>query len=302
MKIDRLLGILSTLLQQNKVTAPYLADRFEVSRRTISRDIEDLCMAGIPVVTVQGKNGGISIMEGFKIDKTLFTSREMQAILSGLRSLDSVSGSNRYQLLIDKFAVPGPDMVPVNNHILINLASWYKSSLIPKIELIQSAIEHKKCLSFYYYSPVGEGERCIEPYYLLFEWSSWYVWGFCCLRQDFRLFKLNRLDQLRCLETSIELRDVPAVPLKQKSVFHEKDVEATVEFHPEVKWRLYEEFGNQGYEVVADGWIRMTVKWSGQESLLSWLMPFREYARIIGPEEIRTGYLKIINDILKSYG
>ncbi len=85
MKINRLIGILSILLQQEKVTAPFLAEKFEVSRRTINRDIEDLCKAGIPLVTTQGANGGISIMEGYKIDSTLLTSADMQAILAGLR-------------------------------------------------------------------------------------------------------------------------------------------------------------------------------------------------------------------------
>lgn len=73
MKIDRLIGILTILMQKEKVTAPYLAEKFEVSRRTINRDIEDMCKAGIPIVTIQGKNGGISIMEGYQIDKTLLT-------------------------------------------------------------------------------------------------------------------------------------------------------------------------------------------------------------------------------------
>ena len=96
MKIDRLIGILSVLLQQERVTAPELSRRFEVSRRTINRDIEDLCRAGIPFVTAQGQNGGISIMEGYRIDRTLLTSGEMQTILAGLQSLDSVSGTRRY--------------------------------------------------------------------------------------------------------------------------------------------------------------------------------------------------------------
>ena len=102
MKIDRLIGILSVLLQQEKVTAPYLADKFEVSRRTVNRDIEDLCKAGIPLVTTQGSGGGISIMEGYKLEKTLLTSAEMQAILTGLKSLDSVAGTSRYRQLMEK--------------------------------------------------------------------------------------------------------------------------------------------------------------------------------------------------------
>ena len=102
MKIDRLIGILSVLLQKDKVTAPELAERFEVSRRTINRDIEDLCRAGIPIRTSQGTGGGISIMDGYRMDRTILTSKDMQMILAGLRSLDSVSGSSYYGQLMEK--------------------------------------------------------------------------------------------------------------------------------------------------------------------------------------------------------
>lgn len=104
MKIDRLIGILTILMQKEKVTAPYLAEKFEVSRRTINRDIEDMCKAGIPIVTLQGKNGGISIMEGYQIDKTLLTNDDMDSILSALKGLDSVSNTNKYKLLIEKLS------------------------------------------------------------------------------------------------------------------------------------------------------------------------------------------------------
>ena len=100
MKMERLIGILSILLQQEKVTAPELAEQFEVSRRTIQRDIESLCGAGIPIATAQGAGGGISIMEGYRVDRTVLTAPEMQAILAGLRSLDSVSGTRRYAQLV----------------------------------------------------------------------------------------------------------------------------------------------------------------------------------------------------------
>lgn len=71
MKTERLLGIVMVLLQQDKVTAPQLAERFEVSRRTINRDIEDICKAGIPLVTEQGRGGGISILDSYKVDTAL---------------------------------------------------------------------------------------------------------------------------------------------------------------------------------------------------------------------------------------
>ena len=136
MKIDRQIGILSMLLQKEMLTAPYLAEQFEVSRRTINRDIDDLCKAGIPIVTRQGVNGGISIMENYKLDRTLFTHAEMQDILAGLRSLDSVNGTNRYGKLMEKLSVGSSDFMTGSQSVLIDLSSWYKKSLAPKIELM----------------------------------------------------------------------------------------------------------------------------------------------------------------------
>lgn len=182
MKIDRLIGILTILMQKEKVTAPYLAEKFEVSRRTINRDIEDMCKAGIPIVTLQGKNGGISIMEGYQIDKTLLTNDDMDSILSALKGLDSVSNTNKYKLLIEKLSAgnnKNPDILTSNEHIIIDLSSWQKSSLAPKIELIQASISNSETISFRYFSPNEESLREIEPLSLIFKWSSWYVWGYC---------------------------------------------------------------------------------------------------------------------------
>ena len=123
MKIDRMIGILSILLQQEKVTASYLAEKFEVSRRTINRDIEALCMAGIPLVTKQGTGGGISIMEGYKLDRTLLNASELQAILAGLYSLDSISQTSRYAMLMEKLSVGASKLLAGDSHILIDQRS-----------------------------------------------------------------------------------------------------------------------------------------------------------------------------------
>ena len=108
MKIYRLIGIITTLQQKKTVTAPYLAEKFEVSRRTISRDIEDICKAGIPLVTAQGAGGGISIMEGFSLDTTVFTEQELAAIFTGLKSLDSVSRCATTEALAQKIRMTWP--------------------------------------------------------------------------------------------------------------------------------------------------------------------------------------------------
>ena len=187
MKMDRLIGILSILLQREQVTAPELAEQFEVSRRTIQRDIEALGRAGIPIATAQGAGGGISIMEGYRVDRTVLTAPEMQAILAGLRSLDSVSGTRRYAQLMEKLSAGNSALVSSGAHMLIDLSSWYKSSLAPKIEAIQTAIQQHQLVQFTYDAPKGTSTRRVEPYYLVFRWSAWYLWGWCLARKEFYL-------------------------------------------------------------------------------------------------------------------
>lgn len=219
MKIDRLIGILSVLLQEEKVTAPYLAQMFEVSRRTINRDIEDLCKAGIPISTVQGVGGGIRIMDGYRMDRTILTSKDMQVIMAGLRSLDSVSGSHYYGQLMEKIKAGSSKYVSGSESILIDLSSWYKDSLSWKIEIIQTAIEERKVISFDYYASGGDSAREVEPYFLIFKWTSWYVWGWCRLREDFRMFKLNRMDKLIQTQVDVTKREVPVPDLSTEKIF-----------------------------------------------------------------------------------
>lgn len=300
MKIDRLIGILSILLQQEQVTAPYLAERFEVSRRTINRDIEDLCKAGIPVVTRQGINGGISIMEGYKIDRTLLTSSDLQAIFAGLRSLDSVSGTNRYGQLMEKLSVGASGVIAGDQHILIDLSSWYKGSLAPKIEIFHDAIEQQELLAFTYFSPKGESEREIEPYHLVFQWSSWYVWGWCRQRCDFRLFKLNRMTDLHYIGKKFEKRKVPLPDLTTEKVFPNK-LQVKAVFEPECKWRLIEEFGKDCFTEQADGRLLFSFGFTDRENLFSWILTFGDKAELLEPISMREEFLQIGEEIRKKY-
>lgn len=300
MKIDRLIGILSILLQREVVTAPELAERFEVSRRTINRDIEDLCKAGIPVSTRQGAGGGISIMEDYKIDKTLLTSRDMQTILAGLRSLDSVSGNRYYSQLMEKLQLGASDFVGGRDSVLIDLSSWHRGALASKIETIRKAIEEKRLLVFHYYGPKGESSRSVEPYYLVFRWSSWYMWGWCGSRQDFRLFKLNRMEQLEIMEEGFEGREAPLPDLSDERAFP-GDIPVKALFEPEAKWRLVEEFGPYCFEEQADGRLLFRHDYTHREYLVSWLLTFGNQVRLLEPKEIRKELLKIAEDIADMY-
>lgn len=299
MKIDRLIGILSILLQQKKVTAPYLADMFEVSRRTINRDIEDICKAGIPLTTTQGANGGIAIMEGYKIDKTLLSSAELQSILAGLKSLDSIAGTNQYRQLIDKLAVNGGPTQP-DNHIVIDLSSHYKNSLAPKFETIKQAIDQRRLITFYYYAPKGESSRQIEPYLMVYQWSSWYVWGYCRERSDYRHFKLNRLWDLQVWDETYEPRELPEYN-SQEQLAMPSQIQLVAEFDPMMKWRLIDEYGIDCFTITQEGKLRFEFYFSSRENLFSWLLSFGDGVELIEPEALRKELLMMAKSISEKY-
>ena len=300
MKIDRLIGILSVLLQEEKTTAPELAERFEVSRRTINRDIEDLCNAGIPVRTAQGTGGGISIMDGYRMDRTILTSKDMQMILAGLRSLDSVSGSSYYVQLMEKIQAGSSELITGRDTILIDLSSWYRDSLSPKIETIQDAIEDRRLIRFRYYAPSGESERTVEPYYLVFRWSSWYLWGWCTDRENYRLFKLNRMDRIVETAKKFEARNVPLPDLSNEKIFP-GEIKVKALFASDMKWRLVEEFGPNCFMEADDGRLLFTADYTDLDNLVTWIMTFGAKAEILEPAEARDIIRRNAEETLKVY-
>lgn len=300
MKIDRLIGILSILLQKDKVTTAELAEKFEVSRRTILRDIDTLNMSGIPVVSEQGQRGGVSIMDGYKVDRTILSSEDMQAILSGLKSLDSVSGTNRYRQLMEKISADDTASINADNHIIVDLSNWDKSVVADKIDLIKKAIEQQYIISFRYFSPNGESKRRIEPYHLIFQWSNWYVWGYCCLRNDYRMFKLTRLTDLECTGESCELREVPEYTCDK--LRHTKgEIEVTARFEKSLKWRIIDEFGAEIPRFDESGDILLTFTWYDIPSFYSYILSFGDKAEIISPKEFRREFRELIKRISEKY-
>lgn len=300
MKIDRLIGILSILLQKEMVTAPWLAKRFEVSRRTIQRDIEELCMAGIPIGTKQGVGGGIYIMDGYRMDRTLLTEKDMQMILAGLKSLDSVSGSHYYQQLMEKLQAGSSDYICGSPYFLMDLSSWHKDSLSRRMEQIQYAIEEGKVLRFHYYAPKGDSIRELEPYYLIYKWSSWYVWGWCRKKEDYRTFKLMRMDEVEVSGESVIKREVPMPDLSNERIFcGETYVKAL--FEPEMKWHLLEEFGADSFQEQPDGKLYFEHAYTNKEQLIGWMLTCKDKVTVLAPEDIRRELFHIAENIRKRY-
>ena len=273
---DRLLAVLQ---RQGQATMPFLAEKFEVSRRTIARDIDALCRAGLPIVTRAGEGGGVSLMEGHSINAALLTREELTAILAGLGSLQSVC------------AAPGTDRLAVKlggeeSCIEIDLASFYQEDLADKIRRLREAIEARRRVSFTYYSQRGEERREIEPVKVIYKWSDWYVFGYCVKRQDFRLFKLRRLWSMEEGGETFEPRAVPEEKKRLGSHMTDDYIVAAV-YEASAKYRLVEEYGPGSYREGEDG--RLYTEWgfSSAERAEEWLLSFGDQVAVVGPDEMK---------------
>ena len=236
MKIDRLIGIVTILLQTEKSTVPALAQRLEVSRRTIERDIDALCRAGVPLVTVQGYGGGVFIEPRYKLDKTLLSGPELAALVAGAAGVGSVSPAPLARSLAEKLGGSGAD------DLLIDLSSHYRESLTPKIELLRTAIAEHARVRFTYYYAKGVAEKCAEPYRIVFQWGDWYMFGWCPDAAGWRMYKLNRLTLLSVTAQTFEPRAIPPEALDFNARFHDGTLLRARVAASEC-YRLVEEYG-----------------------------------------------------------
>lgn len=285
MKIDRLMGIVTLLLRRGQVTAPELARRFEVSRRTINRDIEDLCRAGIPIVTTQGRHGGISLSESYKVDAALLSEEERQALLSGLKGMDSVSATPYLAGVMEKLSRKN-SAAQADDAVVIDLASHYRRSLTQKIEMLKRAIRARRQVAFRYYYEKGEVPRRVEPYHLIFRWSDWYVLGYCLDRGDYRLFKLNRLWELKVSEQGYAPRAVPEEILKWENYFSAPAFHLKALFAGEEKYRLVEEYGPDCCTQAQGGALLLERDFVSYRELRQWVFSFGDRVRVLEPREL----------------
>ena len=284
MRLDRQLGILTVLLKSKQVTAPFLAEKFEVSRRTVNRDIESLCMAGIPIVSRQGSGGGFSIAEGYKLESSFFTQGELSTILAALRGINSVTEGASIERALDKLLPKDETRMPEES-LLIDLASHYKDSLTEKIAHLQKAIHEKHIVEFDYYLKSGMERRSIEPYRIAFQWTSWYVFGFCLNRSDFRMFKLARLWELKVSEEQFTPRRIPSEKLDFNARFPDQRRYKAL-FSPNVKHLLVEQYGPKCYKETENGMLLNENGYTLQDHTVAWLLSFGANVKVLAPEEL----------------
>jgi len=305
MKLERMLSIIIYLLNHEKVKAEELADKFEVSVRTIYRDIEAISQAGIPIRTFQGADGGIGIMEGYKLDKNILTSDEVSKIITGLKGLYSISDDVKIKLLIEKLTnIAGKsDYIPTGNEIMIDLSSWNKNDQLGlRIREIKKAIRERKIIQFIYYSNGKLTERRVEPCIIIFKEANWYLYAYCLLRKDFRLFKLRRMSGLKITDIAFEAREFSIDSVNLDGDFdNDKHLPIVVMFDKSMVYVVNDIFGINNYEIAPDGRLKVTFHMGISGWLYGFLLGFGDKVEVLEPVELREKIKSMAESICKVY-
>ncbi|MDP4093705.1 MAG: YafY family protein [Bacillota bacterium] len=306
MKLERMLSIITYLLNHQKVKAQELADKFEVSVRTIYRDVDAISMAGIPITTFQGVDGGIGIVDGYKLDKSVFTSDDMTKIIAGLKGLQSISEDTKIKMLIERLTgiANKSDCIPAGNEIVIDLSSWNKNDKLGFcIKEIKKAIQERRIIEFNYFGfEEKQTVRKAEPYVLVFKEANWYLYAFCLLRMDFRLFKLRRINNMYITDDVFERREVYLEKIGMDQAY-DKDIHPaiTVLFDKALYNTVNDTFGVDSYETVEDGRLKVTFHMDLNRWLYGFLLGFGDKVDIVEPAELKTKLKDIAEGVYKKY-
>jgi predicted DNA-binding transcriptional regulator YafY len=257
-------------------------------------------MAGIPVITRQGGSGGISLAEGYKLDKSVLTMEELQTLLAALKGIGTVSSGTHLERMLDKLAKNSDSVVSLNENMIINLSSYYKSSLSDKIASIKLAISTSRLIAFDYYSEKGQSRRRIEPYCITFQWSAWYVFGYCLDRKDFRLFKLNRLWELEVTDEAFAPREIPNGSMDFAARFPDENRVAVL-FDPSVLYQLIDTYGRECFIEQPDGFLRFESGYTNRSYMVSWILGFGDKAIVLEPNDMAEEIQQIAKKMVEAY-
>ena len=297
MKDNRLFRILYYILEKEKVTANELADKFEVSVRTIYRDIDSISSVGVPIFTTQGKGGGIKIDNEYILNKSLFDTNEKEQIIAALQGLEKTNEAYKSELITKLSAL---FKIKNSNWIEIDFTSWGSNNTYQDLfNTLKIAIINKNIISFSYNSSKAEKiNRRVKPIRLLFKEQDWYLYAFCLLRNDFRYFKLSRIKDLEVL--AINYEDNFENEVLKKELKYENIVNIKLKFDKSVAFRVYDEF-NEAIVEDEKANLYVEIKIPNNYKLYNYIFSFGANVEILEPEEIRTQFKNMINKIAKKY-
>lgn len=279
MQINRLFEIIYILLERKTITAKELAEKFEVSTRTIYRDIDILSSAGIPVYANKGKGGGIGLLDDFVLDKSILTDEEQNQILFALQSMEKISNKEEIDILEKMSSIFKKSK---NNWIEVDFSDWgINEDKDNTFKIIKEGILNQKVLEFIYYSSYGEEtKRKIEPLQLYFKDKAWYLKAYCRLKQDYRLFKISRMKNIKLLDEKFE-RELPEIKEKKLNF---KTINLKLEISKQMSYRVYDEFKKENININENGDFIVNVEFPENDWVYGYILSFGEYIKVLSPE------------------
>ncbi|PCL92129.1 helix-turn-helix transcriptional regulator [Paenibacillus lautus] len=295
MKIDRLLAIIVLLLNRGRLSAKELADRFEVSSKTIYRDMDTLCQAGIPIVAHQGITGGFEIMEHYMIDKYWLSAEEMSTLVTAVKGLSSALEDPQMGMLLEKIKAllrrveQGLGDEYRKEPVVMDFQPWgQRQGLKPAVGLLKQAIHDKRRVQMEYIDAEGSAERrTIEPASLFLKGNVWYVQAFCLEREDFRLFRLSRMQDIKMLSEAYEPRPWPGKERLEwdSSWSNAREQETVLLFEAAARQRVADMFPPEQVTVNPDGSLRVHVLYKLDEWFYSMILSFGDQVLVELPGE-----------------
>ncbi|XEC94913.1 helix-turn-helix transcriptional regulator [Paenibacillus tarimensis] len=311
MKLERLMAITILLLNRKRVQAHELADRLEVSLRTIYRDLESLSLAGIPIVSYTGTEGGYEIMDSFRLDRQMLSFDELAALFTALRSLQSTQAMNHATIdrLLDKVGAlvskAEQGRLEESGQIIVDFTPWRSSdSERNKYESLHKAINDRRLIRFDYTDGQGEEtERCIEPMGLALKCYNWYLHGYCLQREDYRTFRLSRIRDLQILMDSFQRRDMPLTKLSERwrPNRNEHTARLVLRFSGAAKVAAADHFDESDIERLQDGSLLVRTVLPHEKWLIGFLLQFKTDVHILEPEQIAAEVRKTALEIAALY-
>lgn len=308
MKIDRLVSIIMILLDKERIGAQELADLFEVSLRTIYRDIDTINMAGIPVRATPGVGGGFEIMKEYKMDKKIFSTADLSAILMGLSNLSTmIRGEELVNALAKvKSFIPADrakDIELKANQLSIDLSPWMGNRNIPPyLEMLQTALQESKLLSFEYIDRYGNiTSRTAEPYQLVLKSSHWYWYGYCHKRNAFRLFKLSRTSNLQIQEAFFTPRDYPKPELDFSDILATLQIKIKLRIHKSIMDRVLDYCTYENFSPDGDAHYIVSFPFIENDYHYTILFSFGDKCQCLEPLHIRSEMKRRIHNIATLY-
>lgn len=305
MRLERLLGIITYLLNHEAATARKLAERFEVSVRTIQRDMEALNLAGIPVVSARGAAGGYMLMDGFRLGGQLINRDDYSHILTAVSGLCSAYDSHMVAETLEKLRALAPQTLPGGQGLRLDLGVMREGlNTVHDLATLRTAIDARHVVRFIYTDAENQQRhRQVEPLTVIYRWYAWYLFGFCRMRQDYRLFRLSRIRQLEMGDPfSAQHRDVHTLLEKYDARDQHRYLHIRMLCQPETRISLEERFPDAEFRVTPEGLLMVEMRLPENErGWYGWLLSYGKQICVLEPECVRQRLAQTAREILDNY-